>query len=133
MVVRAANLRLMAFRVLIVDDSESFIDAACVLLERQGLDVVGVASNSAEALRQEEEERPDIVLVDVMLGRESGFELVRRLDAKGQGRAAVILVSTHLEEDFAELIAATPAAGFLPKRELSAAAIRRVIDRPSSS
>jgi DNA-binding NarL/FixJ family response regulator len=123
----------MTFRVLIVDDSESFIDAARVLLEREGLDVVGVASNSAEALRLEENDRPDIVLVDVMLAGESGFELARRLDANGRGRAAVILVSTHLEEDFADLIAASPASGFLPKARLSAAAIREVLDRPSSS
>jgi DNA-binding NarL/FixJ family response regulator len=123
----------MAFRVLIVDDSESFIDAARVLLERQGLAVVGAASNAAEALRLEEKDRPDLVLVDVMLAEESGFELARRLDANGGGRASVILVSTHLEEDFADLIAASPAAGFLPKSKLSASEIRRILDGSSGS
>jgi DNA-binding NarL/FixJ family response regulator len=131
--VAVGNLRRMAFRVLIVDDNESFIDAARVLLEREGLDVVGVASTSAEAFRLEEDHRPDVVLVDIMLGQESGFDLVRRLDANGRGRSAVILVSTHLEEDFADLIAASAAAGFLPKSELSAAAIHRILDRRSSS
>jgi DNA-binding NarL/FixJ family response regulator len=129
----AAKLRTMVLSVLIVDDSESFIDAARVLLERQGLEVVGVASTSADALRLEESDRPDVVLVDVMLGGESGFELARRLDANGQGRTAVILVSTHLEEDFADLIAASPAAGFLPKSGLSADAIREILDRSSGS
>jgi DNA-binding NarL/FixJ family response regulator len=127
--VRSGNLFSMAFRVLIVDDNESFIDAARVLLVREGVDVVGVASTSAEALRLEEEARPDVVLVDIMLAGESGFELVRRLDEIGKGRSASILVSTHLEEDFADLIAASPAAGFLPKSELSAAAIRGILHR----
>jgi DNA-binding NarL/FixJ family response regulator len=123
----------MSSRVLIVDDNASFIDAARVLLEREGLDVVGVASNSAEALRLEEDDRPDVVLVDIMLAGESGFELARRLDASGRGRSSVILVSTHLEEDFADLITASPAAGFLAKSELSAAGIRRILARRSSS
>jgi DNA-binding NarL/FixJ family response regulator len=123
----------MTNRVLIVDDNASFIDAARVLLEREGLDVVGTATNSADALRLEEGDRPDVVLVDIMLADESGFELVRRLDENGRGRSAVILVSTHLEEDFADLIAASPASGFLAKSELSAAAIRRILDRRSNT
>jgi CheY-like chemotaxis protein len=127
--VRLAKLRRMSFRVLIVDDNASFLDAARVLLEREGLRVVAVASTSAEALQREQEQRPDVVLVDIMLANESGFELVRRLDAEGRGSgSAAILVSTHAEEDFADLIAASPAAGFLPKSELSAAAIRRTLD-----
>ena len=68
------------------------------------------------------------ILVDIFLGEESGFELARHLaeDGRGQGDAAtVILISTHAEADLADLIAASPAAGFLPKAELSAKAIRR--------
>jgi hypothetical protein len=38
----------------------------------------------------------------------------------------VILVSTHAETDFADLIHQTPAAGFVPKSELSAGAMRRL-------
>jgi hypothetical protein len=38
------------------------------------------------------------------------------------------LISTHAEADFADLIAESPAIGFVPKRELSAAAIRRIVD-----
>jgi DNA-binding NarL/FixJ family response regulator len=69
------------------------------------------------------------VLVDIMLAQESGFELARRLNADGRDSTSeVILVSTHAEEDFADLIAASPAAGFLPKSELSAGAIRRILD-----
>ena len=100
----------MTLRCLIVDDSPRFLDAARGLLEYQGVTVVGVASNSAEALRRAEELRPDVTLVDVDLGGESGLELARRLDgAAGVARAAVILISTHAEQDYAELIATSPA------------------------
>jgi two-component system nitrate/nitrite response regulator NarL len=117
----------VTLRVLIADDNASFLDAARVLLERQGLGVVGVAMTTAEALRQASELRPDVVLVDITLGQESGFELAQRL-VDGQGGAAVILISTHAESDFAELIAESPATGFLPKLNLSADEIRRILD-----
>jgi DNA-binding NarL/FixJ family response regulator len=119
----------MALRILIVDDNGSFLAAARVLLEREGLSVVGVASTTEEALRRAEELRPDVFLVDVSLGTESGFELARRLiDQDPGGKSAVILISTHAEADLADLIAESPATGFVPKSELSADTIRRILD-----
>jgi DNA-binding NarL/FixJ family response regulator len=119
----------MEMRCLIVDDNHSFLEAARVLLEREGLSIAGVASTGAEALRQAESLRPDVVLVDVSLGEESGFDLARRLvDNELGDQAAVVLISTHAEEDLVDLIAASPAAGFLPKAELSASAIRGIVD-----
>jgi DNA-binding NarL/FixJ family response regulator len=118
-------------RCLIVDDNRSFLDAARVLLEREGMTVAGVALNSAEALRQAEALRPEVVLVDISLGEESGFDLARRLVEDDLGyEATVLLISTLAEEDVADLIAEGPAAGFVPKSELSASAIRRFVDRP---
>jgi DNA-binding NarL/FixJ family response regulator len=119
----------MAFGVLIVDDSRLFLETARGLLEQDGLRVVGVAATSAEALRQAEEFQPEVVLVDIMLGGESGFELARRLAGRYRdGGPAVILISTVSEADLAGPIAESPAAGFLSKRELSAHAIRRIIE-----
>jgi two-component system, NarL family, nitrate/nitrite response regulator NarL len=121
-------------RCLIVDDNESFLVLARALLEREGLSVAAVASTHAEALELFETLRPDVVLVDIFLGEESGLELARHLaeDGRGQGDAAtIILISTQAEADLAELIAGSPAAGFLPKTELSAKAIRRIVDDPS--
>ena len=115
-------------RCLIVDDSPRFLDAARGLLERQGVTVVGVASNSAEALERAGELRPDVTLLDIDLGGESGLEVARRLhDQAVLVPAPVILISTHAEQDYAELIAASPAVGFLPKTALSADAIRELL------
>ena len=111
---------------LIVDDSVAFLRAAERLLERQGLTIAGVASTAAEALERARELRPDVVLVDIVLGDASGFDVARRLAAEDDEHPTVILVSTHAESDFADLIAETPAAGFLAKGELSADAIRRL-------
>jgi DNA-binding NarL/FixJ family response regulator len=118
----------MKLRCLLVDDSPRFLDAARGLLERQGVTVVGVASTSAEALQRIAELRPDVALVDLDLGGESGLELARRLHGQAShAPAPVILVSTHAEQDYADLIAASPAIGFLPKAALSADAIHDLL------
>ena len=119
----------MPIRVLIVDDSRSYLDAACALLEREGLEVVGVASTSAAALQQARALEPDVVLVDISLGEESGFELARRLvENDPDDQAALVLISTRAEADFEDLIAESPAVGFLAKADLSADALRAILD-----
>ena len=116
---------LMHVRCLIVDDNQRFLDAARLLLEREGVAVVGVATTSAEALRLEEELRPDVVLADIRLGRESGFDLARRLSG------TVILISTHAESEYADEIAGSPAAGFISKAQLSGPAVLRIAGAPA--
>ena len=70
---------------LIVDDNAYFLEAAADLLKREGLIVLGVASDTANALRLTRELHPDVVLVDIMLGRESGIDLARRLAEANSG------------------------------------------------
>ena len=113
----------MTIRCLIVDDNPAFLEAATALLEREGIAVVGRASTGDAAMERARELDPDVVLVDISLGRESGLDLARRLLPPGRPGPTVILISTHAEADYADLIRATPAAGFVPKSELSARAI----------
>jgi DNA-binding NarL/FixJ family response regulator len=121
-------------RCLIVDDSPGFLKAARCLLESEGVAVVGVASTGAEALQLAEELRPDVTLVDISLGGQSGFEVVRRLHREaGLTPSQVILISTHAEQDYIELISESPAAGFLAKNTLSGAAIRDLAVAKSDS
>jgi CheY-like chemotaxis protein len=117
----------MALRCLIVDDSPHFLNAARGLLERQGIMVVGQASTSAEALQQVTQLQPDVILLDIDLGGESGFDLARRLQEASLAPSRLILISTHAEQDYADLIAASPALGFLHKYALSADAIHDLI------
>jgi two-component system, NarL family, nitrate/nitrite response regulator NarL len=120
-----ATLADVPLRCLIVDDNARFLAAARALLEREGLHVVGVATCSAEALEHVRELRPEVVLVDIELGEESGLELTRGLAEAHSG--SIILTSTHSEADFAELIAASAATGFIAKSELSADAVRALV------
>ena len=115
----------MSMRCLLVDDSIRFLEAARSLLERDGIPVVGVALSGTEALSQAAVLTPDVVLVDLELDGESGFdgavELTRSVSC------VIILISTHALDDVQELVAGSPARGFLPKSALSARAIRELL------
>jgi DNA-binding NarL/FixJ family response regulator len=115
-------------RCVIIDDSVNFVDAARRLLEHDGIMVVGVASTSAEALRCVQDLRPDVILVDVNLGEENGFELAEQIHRSGlPAPPPVIMISTHNEQDLADLIATSPAVGFVAKLGLSGGAVRDLL------
>jgi DNA-binding NarL/FixJ family response regulator len=120
---------LMRLRCLIVDDNASFREEMRGLLAEQGLDVVGGAGSAAEAKRQIAELRPDVALIDIDLGGESGLELARQLREQPRQGAAphLILISTHDGAEYADMIEASSAIGFLAKIDLSAATIRQVL------
>jgi DNA-binding NarL/FixJ family response regulator len=88
---------------------------------------VGVASSCADAVRLVGELHPDVALVDIDLGDESGLDVARALEAADRGGSRVVLISAYSESDFTDLIAASPAVGFLPKTQLSAARIDEVL------
>ncbi|MDX6203137.1 MAG: hypothetical protein QOF82_855 [Frankiales bacterium] len=90
--------------------------------------IVGVASTGAEALLGAERWRPDVILIDLDLGGESGLELARQLNSQtGLAPFQSVLVSAHDEQDYRDLIAASPAIGFLPKTSLSAHAVYELL------
>ncbi|TDD70404.1 response regulator transcription factor [Jiangella aurantiaca] len=113
-------------RCVIVDDNERFLAVARSSLERGGLEVVGTATTTTQALELIGALRPDVVLVDIAIGTESGLDLVHRIAAAEAG-PQVVLISTRREEDVAELVSASPAAGFVWKADLSARAVRDVV------
>jgi len=118
----------MGLRCVIVDDSPHFVDAARALLERGGVRVIGVASTTEEAVRRVQELRPDVVLVDIELGGESGFDLARRLEHETTlDRSQVIMISTYAEEDLEDMVTAAPVAAFLSKSHLSVRTIREIV------
>jgi two-component system, NarL family, nitrate/nitrite response regulator NarL len=123
----------MSLSVVLVDDSRPFTESARTLLEQEGLLVVGTASTPDEAVDRVRELRPDVVLLDVHLGPASGPDVARLLASDGATAPVVIMVSTASREDVEPLLADTPAAGFLPKTELTGAAVEAIVARESAS
>jgi DNA-binding NarL/FixJ family response regulator len=111
---------------MIVDDNVRFLEVATVRLGRGGFEVVATATTSEQALDLVEHQRPDVVLVDISLGNESGLDLAVRI-ADRSNPPAVVLISTRAETDYVALIATSPALGFIAKSRLSAEAVRGLV------
>ncbi|CAN5924348.1 response regulator transcription factor [soil metagenome] len=124
---RAIPNRLL--RVLVVDDHPLFrAGLELVLARHAGLEVVGAATNAAEALRLVEETLPDLVLCDINLPDLDGIELTRRLRRR-YPKIRVIVVTLHMDDERILAALHAGAAGFLTKDaagEELVALIRRV-------
>jgi DNA-binding NarL/FixJ family response regulator len=112
--------------VLIVDDHPSFRASARTLLEAEGYEIVGEAENGAEALQAVKDLQPDLVLLDVQLPDMDGFEVAEQL-RKLADPPAVVLTSSRDSADYGSCIQVCGARGFVPKADLSGAAIAALL------
>ena len=116
----------MARTVLIVDDHAGFRASARELLEAEGFEVVGEADDAASAVAAAHRLRPDVVLLDIQLPDADGVEVSRRIESKN-GRPEIVLVSSRDVSYLAGALAECPACGFIPKSQLSGAALRKLV------
>ena len=116
----------MAITVLIVDDHPSFRASARMLLEAEGFEVVGEAADGLTAIDAVHELQPQMVLLDVQLPDIDGFEVAARLTANGSA-PAVVLTSSRDVGDLGPLGESAQVRGFIPKSELSGAALEALL------
>jgi DNA-binding NarL/FixJ family response regulator len=116
----------MARTVVIVDDHPSFRSSARMLLESDGFEVIGEAATGEEGVDVALELRPDLVLLDVNLPDIDGFEVATRISADTEA-PAIILTSSRDSTDFGPLVQKSGALGFVPKSELSGAALEDLL------
>jgi DNA-binding NarL/FixJ family response regulator len=113
--------------VLIVDDHPSFRATARALLEAEGYEVVGEAEDGASAIEAVSALRPEVVLLDIQLPDIDGFEVAERLQLNGS-TPAIVLTSSRDSSEFGSLVADSGARGFVPKGDLSGAAIAALLE-----
>jgi DNA-binding NarL/FixJ family response regulator len=112
-------------RILIVDDHSGFRASARRMLEAGGFEVVGEAHDGAAAVEAAANLTPDVVLLDVQLPDANGIDLAGRLSANGG--TAVILTSSRPVDQLGPEVTSSGARGFIPKDELSALEIERLV------
>jgi DNA-binding NarL/FixJ family response regulator len=117
----------METTVLIVDDHGSFRSSARSLLEAEGYTVIGEAATGASGLALAAELHPDVVLLDVQLPDLDGFQVAAQLARQNGRPPAVVLTSSRDAADYGTLIAESGARGFIPKGELSGAAVEALL------
>jgi DNA-binding NarL/FixJ family response regulator len=128
----AVSGRPLAPRVLIVDDQASFRAAARRLLEMRGYAVAGEADSAAAAVDAAARLKPDAILLDVCLGRTSGFEVASAL-RRACPEAAVLLVSCEDYRGCTTLLQECGARGFVLKAELVRADLAAYWPAPGAS
>jgi DNA-binding NarL/FixJ family response regulator len=116
--------------VLIVDDHAGFRSWTRSLLEAEGFPVIGEAADGKSALATARALRPELVVLDVMLGDTTGFVVADAL-AQLPLPPAVILISSREASDFGDAIGRSPALGFISKPELSGSRLRALLGAPS--
>jgi DNA-binding NarL/FixJ family response regulator len=116
--------------VLLVDDHERFRAEARALLEAEGHEVVGEASDGASALREAERLRPDAVLLDIGLPDRNGLDLVRPLRLVSPG-AVLVLLSARPAADYGDRLGQVGADAFIDKASLSRATLEAALSRTS--
>lgn len=110
--------------VLIVDDHSAFRASARTMLELDGFEVVGEAEDGASALRLARELEPEVVLLDIALPDQSGFEVADHL---ADGPSRVVLISSRQQGDYGGRIRRSSALGFISKDRLSGDAVRGLL------
>lgn len=112
---------------LIVDDHSGFRGLAHSLLDGQGFDVTGEAADGESALEAIARLRPDVVLLDIQLPGMDGFEVATSL-ARMARRPRVVLTSSRDAADYGERLRCAAVLGFIPKQQLSAAALAAIVE-----
>src|SRR5205814_4454361 len=84
-------------RVLVVDDEPTIREVMSRYLVRAGYETT-VAATGREAIRHADSERPDVVVLDLMLPDVDGLEVMRRLRQQDRDRTAIVLLTARGEE-----------------------------------
>jgi two-component system alkaline phosphatase synthesis response regulator PhoP/two-component system response regulator VicR len=85
-------------KIMAVDDERHIVRLIQVNLERAGYQVV-TAFDGPEALKKADSERPDLIVLDVMMPKMDGFEVLKRLQANPETREIPIIMLTAKAQD----------------------------------
>ncbi len=90
-------------KILLVDDSKTSIFMERMILQKRGFELV-TACNGEEAVRTAVEERPDLILMDVVMPKMNGFEAVKEIRQTNSIKTTpIIMVTTRGESDNVEV------------------------------
>jgi len=88
-------------KILLVDDDPDFVAATRVVLESKPYDVI-VAYNGDEGLKKAREDRPDLIILDVIMPMKDGFMVCQQLKKDPQLSSIPVLMLTAFSEKFGE-------------------------------
>ncbi len=115
-------MRHVAYRILIVDDSELFRRTAAQLLAKRGLELAGAVADGETALAAVCGECPDGILLDINMPGRDGFAVAASLSSVCP--SVIVLTSSDVDEVPGAALEACGAVAFVPKIELAMADLK---------
>jgi DNA-binding NarL/FixJ family response regulator len=113
-------------KVLLVEDHPMFRERVAHLINKDlGMTVCGETDNIADAMSLIMKQKPDIAVVDISLRGSGGLELLKDIRAQGM-EIAVLILSMHAEETYAERALRAGARGYIMKSEVSSEVIEAI-------
>lgn len=91
-------------KILVVDDEPDILEFLRYNLVKEGYEVI-TANNGEEGIRKAEEEKPNLIILDIMMPRMDGVEVCRQLRNKPEFDRTVITFLTAREEDYSQIAA----------------------------
>ncbi|MFQ5571642.1 MAG: response regulator [Rhodothermales bacterium] len=107
----------MSQKVMLIDDHPVVREGIRRLIEKEpGLTFCGEAEDAHEALALIEQERPDVIVLDLSLKSSSGFDLIFDVKQRWEG-VRILVLSMHREDVWAERVLRAGASGYIMKQE----------------
>jgi len=88
-------------KILLVDDDPDFVEGARIVLEKSDFEVA-TASSGKECLERIKEERPDLIILDIMMPKKSGFEVCKELKSDIEYNRIPVVMLTALKQKLSQ-------------------------------
>ena len=112
--------------ILVADDADDILKQCETLLSANGYHVL-LASDGAEALRLIREEHPDVVVLDLLMPRMTGFDVLREIRQDDRVKDTIVLaISSVYKDNILDFLHQLGAQGFLDKAQIQEALAFRV-------
>ncbi len=111
------QIQLRQARLILADDNPAILRQVSAILE-EDFDILAALPDGESALRKAVELKPDLLVLDISMGRMSGFDVARALKQAGQ-HPRLVFVTIHQESDFVKAAMACGASGYVIKSHLA--------------
>ena len=114
-------------KVLLIEDYDSLREVYTTILKDAGHEVL-IAKNGEEGLEQAKSNKVDLILLDILMPKEGGFEFLEKYDMKSHQNVKLIILTNVTSVDFINKALALGANNYLVKAEITPEKMMDVIN-----
>ena len=112
----AAPLRAKKIRLLIADDNPAMLQRVCTILKNR-FDILAAVPDGRDVLSQYATLMPDVIILDISMGRLNGLDVARTLRGK-RCKVPIVFLTVHAGDDFVRAALSSGGLGYVVKSHL---------------